>query len=244
MMAQATEDTIDELQNLSSEKQRFIDSLTHELKTPLTSIIGYSDLLMKGNINEDIRLIGLNYINSESKRLEKLSTTLLKLILIKRENLTSENLSIKDCVMNAYVSQSFIIENKNLKIKIDIQDTEIIGDKQLIIVLFINILDNAIKASNNNGVIEIKGDLLNNSSTYQLAFKDYGIGIPKEDLNKIKEPFYMVDKARDRSKQGIGLGLALCDEICKVHNISLNIDSEPNNGTTILISFCKENDIS
>ena len=240
IMAQATDDTIEELKNLNSAKQRFIDSLTHELKTPLTSIIGYSDLLIKGNINEDIRFTALNYINSESKRLESLNSTLLKLILIKQENLSVENLSLKECVKNAYTSLSYKIENKNLKVKFDIKDIEIPGDKQLIVVLFINILDNAIKASENDGIIEIKGDFLENSSTYQLTFKDYGVGIPKEDLNKIKEPFYMVDKARDRAKSGVGLGLAICEEICNAHNLELSINSESDKGTEVSISFLKE----
>ncbi|MEW9095219.1 MAG: HAMP domain-containing sensor histidine kinase [Clostridiaceae bacterium] len=244
IMAQATEDTIEELKNLNSAKQMFIDSLTHEIKTPLTSIIGYSDLLMKGNINEDIRFTALNYINSESKRLEKLNTTLLKLILIRQEDLSVEKLSLKDSAINAYNSLNYKIENKNLKVKFDIKDVKIYGDKQLIIVLFINILDNAIKASKKDGVIEIKGYLLEDSSTYQLTFKDYGVGIPKEDLNKIKEPFYMVDKARDRSKSGVGLGLAICEEICMLHKLELSMESEPNKGTEVFISFFKESIIS
>ncbi|WP_097026197.1 sensor histidine kinase [Clostridium peptidivorans] len=244
IMAQATEDKIEELKNLNSAKQRFIDSLTHELKTPLTSIIGYSDLLIKGNINEDIRFTALNYINSESKRLEKLNNTLLKLILIKQEELRVEKLSLKDCVINAYTSLSYKIENKNLKIKFDMKDIKISGDKQLIVVLFINILDNAIKTSENNGVVKIKGDFLENSSTYQLSFKDYGVGIPKEDLNKIKEPFYMVDKARDRAKSGVGLGLAICEEICMLYKLELSIESELNKGTEVFISFFKESIIS
>lgn len=244
IMVQATEDTIEELQNMNSSKQRFIDSLTHELKTPLTSIIGYSDLLLKGNINEDIKFTALNYISSESRRLEKLNSTLLKLILIKREDLNFENLSLRDCIINACRSLSYKINSKNLSFNIDIQDAEIIADKQLIIVLFINILDNAIKASENNQIIDITGSFLYNSSIYQLSFKDYGIGIPKEDLTKIKEPFYMVDKARDRAKSGVGLGLAICDEICKTHNIQLNIYSEQNNGTEVIIQFLKGSSVS
>ncbi|WMJ81690.1 HAMP domain-containing sensor histidine kinase [Clostridium sp. MB40-C1] len=244
IMAQATEDKIEELKDLNNAKQRFIDSLTHELKTPLTSIIGYSDLLIKGNINDNIRFTAVNYINSESKRLEKLSTTLLKLILINQENLSVENFSLKDCIINSYTSLSYKIGDKNLKVKFDINDIKITGDKQLIIVLFINILENAIKASNNNGVIEIKGVFLENSSTYQLSFKDYGVGIPKEDLNKIREPFYMVDKARDRAKSGMGLGLAICEKICTMHNLKLHIDSEPEKGTEVFINFFKESIVS
>lgn len=244
IMAQATEDKIEELRDLNSAKQRFIDSLTHELKTPLTSIIGYTDLLIKGNVNEEIRFTALNYINSEARRLEGLNTTLLKLILIKQENLSFEKLSIKDCVMSAYGSLSYKIENKNLKVEFNVKDTKMCGDKQLIAVLFINILDNAIKASDNNGVIEIKGDFVEDLSTYKLTFKDYGIGIPEEDLNKIREPFYVVDKARNRDKSGVGLGLSICEEICRIHNLDMCISSKLGQGTEVVINFFKESIIS
>lgn len=244
IMAQATENTIEELKDLNISKQRFIDSLTHELKTPLTSIIGYSDLLIKSNINEDIRFTALSYINSEAKRLEKLNTTLLKLILIKQEDLFVENISLRECVMNASSSLSYKIESKNLKIKFNIDDIKISADKQLIVVLFINILDNAIKASEDNGIIEIKGSLQENLCTYQLTFKDYGVGIPKEDLTKIKEPFYMVDKARDRAKSGVGLGLAICDEICIAHNLKFSIYSESTKGTEVSIVFKDFNNLN
>ncbi|MEG0772620.1 MAG: HAMP domain-containing sensor histidine kinase [Clostridium sp.] len=240
IMAKATEDTIEELKELNHAKQRFVDSLTHEIKTPLTSIIGYSDLLLKGNISEEIKVTALNYINSEAKRLEKLNLTLLKLILLKQEGLTLENISLKECLSNAFKSLNYKLEDKNINLKVNLQDFEIISDKQLILVLLINILDNAIKASNSNGTIEIEGRYQESFSKYILIIKDYGVGIPKEDLDKIKEPFYMVDKARDREKSGVGLGLSICEEICKSQKIMLTIKSEEDLGTEVSIHFPKE----
>jgi signal transduction histidine kinase len=243
IMAKATEDTIDELKELNHAKQRFVDSLTHELKTPLTSIIGYSDLLLKGNISDEIKLTALNYISSEAKRLEKLNLTLLKLTLLKQEGLNLEKVSLKECLSHAFKSLSYKLEDKNINLKINLQDFEIMGDKQLIIVLFINILDNAIKASESNAAIETSGSYLESSSVYILTVKDYGVGIPKEDLDKIKEPFYMVDKARDSAKIGVGLGLAISEEICKSHEIGLTINSEPDIGTEVSIHFPKETNL-
>ena len=99
IMAQAIGDTIQELQKNNEAKQRFIDSLTHEMKTPLTSIIGYSDLLMKSNLkDEEVRIKALNYINSEAKRLENLCFALLKLILIKQEDLNIEEICLNGCI--------------------------------------------------------------------------------------------------------------------------------------------------
>lgn len=156
-MIQATKNTIEELKNLNHSKQRFIDSLTHELKTPLTSIIGYSDLILKGNINEEIKITALNYINSEAKRLEKLSFTLLKLILIKEEGLNYGEISIKECVLTAYKTLSYKLDEKNISLNLDLDDFILYGDNQLIAVLLINLLDNSIKASNNLSEILIKG---------------------------------------------------------------------------------------
>ena len=168
-MIDVIENNIEELKTLNESKQRFIDSLNHEIKTPITSIIGYSELLLKSNINEEIKMKAYKYINSEAKRLETLNSTLLKLTLIREEN----------------------------------------------------------------------GYYKNNN--YILKLTDYGIGIPKEDLDKIIEPFYMVDKARTRKNNGIGLGLSICNEICNLHDISLSIESKLNIGTSIILEFNKEN---
>ncbi len=242
-MIQATEDTIEELKNLNNAKQVFIDSLTHELKTPLTSIIGYSDLLLKGNITEEIKYTALNYINSEAKRVEKLSLTLLKLILVKQEDLNFNIISLKECVYTACKTLSYKIETKEIVLKLNIEDCTIRGDKDLIIVLIINLLDNAIKASTVSGIIDIECGVSMECGQYILILKDYGVGIPKEDLSSIKEPFYMVDKARDRANSGVGLGLAICDEICNVHNINFDITSVVNEGTVVVLKFNKENSI-
>jgi signal transduction histidine kinase len=240
-MIQATEDNIKELKYLNNAKQRFIDSLTHELKTPLTSIIGYSDLLLKGNVNEDVKFKALSYINSEAVRLEKLGLALLKLTLIKQNELSFNEVDLKHCVSTACKTLSYKLENKNIALKLNIQGAIITGDLQLIMVLIINLLDNAIKASLDFGAIEIIDNFDRESNGYVLMIKDYGAGIPEEDLDKIREPFYMVDKARDRANSGVGLGLAICDEICRVHNISLEIDSKIGEGTNVVLKFNREN---
>ncbi|MBO0576189.1 HAMP domain-containing histidine kinase [Clostridium botulinum] len=239
IMVQTTEETIDELKNSNEAKQRFINSLTHEFKTPLTSIIGYSDLLIKGNVNDKIKLKALNYINSEGKRLEQLCSTLVKLILLKQENLNFERVSLNECIAKACESLNLKKDSKNIIIKCEVNDVYVKGDKQLIKTLLINILDNAIKASKDGGIIEIKSN--SDEEKIQLMVKDYGVGMCKDELDKIKEPFYMVDKARDRQKNGLGLGLAICDDICTINHIKFNINSELNKGTEVIMEFNKEN---
>ena len=225
LMIDVIEHNIDELKYLNESKQRFIDSLNHEIKTPITSIIGYSELLLKGNVSEEIKIKAYKYINSEAKRLETLNSTLLKLTLIRERKKSFGKVNLRETLSS--------VEN------ILIEDVYILADKELLEVLLTNFIDNSIKASNVSSTINISGNYKNNK--YILKIIDYGIGIPKEDLDKILEPFYMVDKARTRKNNGIGLGLSICNEICCMHNILLNIESELDIGTTVILEFDKEN---
>nr|WP_317333671.1 HAMP domain-containing sensor histidine kinase [uncultured Romboutsia sp.] len=135
LMMEVLESKIQELKDINDEKERFINNLTHEMKTPITSIIGYSDILLKGNINEDIKLKSLDYINSEAKRLENLSSALIKLTLIKNNHPEKDIISIKECMKNVNRSLSYKLREKNIDLSIDIEDVNIIADKSLIIIL-------------------------------------------------------------------------------------------------------------
>ena len=240
LMIDVIENNIEELKYLNESKQRFIDSLNHEIKTPITSIIGYSELLLKNNVSEEIKIKALKYINSEAKRLETLNSTLLKLTLMREEKKNLSKVDLKDAVISVRNILIYKMKVKNINLDIKIEDINIWVDKELFEVLLTNIIDNSIKASDTNSIIEIEGYYINDKNEYILKIKDRGIGIPKEDLDKILEPFYMVDKARTRKNNGIGLGLSICSEICNMHNISLNIKSELNMGSEVILGFNKE----
>ena len=240
LMIDVIENNIEELKYLNESKQRFIDSLNHEIKTPITSIIGYSELLLKNNVSEEIKIKALKYINSEAKRLETLNSTLLKLTLMREEKKNLSKVDLKDAVISVRNILIYKMKVKNINLDIKIEDINIWVDKELFEVLLTNIIDNSIKASDTNSIIEIEGYSINDKNEYILKIKDRGIGIPKEDLDKILEPFYMVDKARTRKNNGIGLGLSICSEICNMHNISLNIKSELNMGSEVILGFNKE----
>lgn len=239
LMMEVLESKIKELKDTNDEKERFINNLTHEMKTPITSIIGYSDILLKGNISEDIKLKSLDYINSESKRLENLSSALIKLTLMKNNRIEKELISIKDCINNVNRSLSYKLRQKNIDLNISIEDINIMADKSLIIILFRNLLENSIKACNIDGDIKIIGKL-ENKAIYNIFIQDNGKGIKKENLEKIMEPFYVVDKARSKKDNGIGLGLAICKEVCNIHDIKINIISKINRGTTIKLTINME----
>ena len=240
LMIDVIEDNIKELKYLNESKQRFIDSLNHEIKTPITSIIGYSDLLLKSKVSEEMRVKALSYINSEGKRLESLNSTLLKLILIREDKGEIITTNLSEIIANTIDSMSYKLKQKNINVKMNVQNVLVKVDKHLIMVLLSNIIDNSIKASDENKEIQINGYKSANKENYILKIKDEGIGIPKADLDKILEPFYMVDKARTRKNNGVGLGLSICSEICKIHNILINIESEQNIGTEIILTFDKE----
>ena len=238
LMIDVIENNIEELKYLNESKQRFIDSLNHEIKTPITSIIGYSELLLKSNVSEEIKIKSLKYINSEAKRLETLNSTLLKLTLMREENRKLGKVELKEAINNVKNILIYKMERKNIKLNIKIENIDLVQDKELLEVLLTNIIDNSIKASNVGSWIDVEWYYGNNE--YILKIKDKGIGIPQEDLDKVLEPFYMVDKARTRKNNGIGLGLSICSEICNMYNISLDIKSKLNVGTEVILIFNKE----
>ncbi|MGL5415355.1 MAG: sensor histidine kinase [Clostridium sp.] len=237
------DDNIKELRDVNNQKQRFIDNLTHEMKTPITSILGFSELLLKGNLNEEMKRKALTNINEQGKRLEHLSDSLIKLVLIRNSTIVKENLKATEVINEIYSNNLFKIRTKSIKIIKDVKIGSIFGNKELIEVLLNNIIDNGIKACNKNGVIEIAGRPVKEKNIYELRVKDNGSGIPKDELEKINEPFYMVDKARATKGKNMGLGLAICTEICRLNNIEMSFNSEVNVGTIVTLKFKMENKI-
>ncbi|WP_297636508.1 HAMP domain-containing sensor histidine kinase [uncultured Clostridium sp.] len=237
------EDNIRELEDVNDRKQRFIDNLTHEMKTPITSILGFSELLLKGNLNEEMKIKALTNINEQGKRLEHLSDSLIKLVLIRNSVIVKENLKATEVINEIYSNNLFKIRTKHIKIIKDVKMGSIFGNKELIEVLLNNIIDNGIKACNEEGVIAIVGRPVKEKNIYELKVKDNGSGIPKDELKKINEPFYMVDKARATKGKNMGLGLAICTEICRINNIEMSFNSKVDTGTIVTLKFKMENKI-
>ncbi|UDK96315.1 HAMP domain-containing protein [Lysinibacillus sphaericus] len=235
-MADAVEEKIHQLEINAEEKQRFIDNLTHEFKTPLTSIIGYADFLRSTAYNEEIFIEGLNHIFEEGKRLEELSWKMMSLIMLKKENFMMEKENINKILVDIRYALKPKLQDKNINLIISSDEYQISVEKDLIRNLIRNFIDNSIKASKENSNIYLNV-YKNKESKVVLEIKDEGIGISEEDLPKVFEAFYMVDKSRTRANNGAGLGLTICAEIAKIHEAELKIESEINKGTTIKILF-------
>lgn len=235
-MADVIEDKISELKRISDDKQRFIDDLTHELRTPLTSIIGYADFLRTSKYDERTLLTSLTYIYDEGKRLESLSEKLMLLINIRKEKFIMKNESTEDLLQKINRAMIVKLKNKNIKLKITSENFVILMDAGLMVILITNLIDNAIKASKNGDEIILN---VYKDKKLNVVFEviDYGVGIPKEQIKKVLEPFYMVDKSRERANNGAGIGLALCREIAQIHNGKIDIISMLGKGTTVMVKI-------
>ena len=224
-MAAALEENIHKLENEIQSREEFIAAFAHELKTPLTAIIGYADLLRSRKLNEEKQFISASYIYSEGKRLEAMSFRLLDIIVTKKEEIQLQQVSVEDIF--TYL-ESMFAENGYL-IRVQYEPGTVNAEVNLIKSVLLNLVDNACKASEPGSVIEINGYY--DEEGYRFEVRDYGEGIPEEELERITEAFYMVDKSRSRSRNGAGLGLALCVEILRLHGSSLEIESALGEGT-------------
>ena len=227
-MAGVLEENIHKLENEVRAREDFIAAFSHELKTPLTAIIGYADLLRSRKLDEEQEFLSANYIYTEGKRLETMAFRLLDIIVTKR--LEPEGTVTEVAHLFGYLEEMYA-KNKEIQLQICFDADRIWGDVNLLKSVLLNLVDNALKASEPGNVVEVIGQ--KQEEGYLFSVKDYGVGIPKEECQKITEAFYMVDKSRSRSKNGAGLGLALCVEILRLHHTQLRIESEPGKGTCI-----------
>lgn len=225
-MAEALEKTIRQLEEEVRAREDFIAAFSHELKTPLTAIIGYADVLRSRKLDEETHFLSANYIYTEGKRLETMSLRLLDIIVTKRYELEAQQADVKllfDFLRDMYKGK------EDIRLEFDYQEGCVFAEVNLIKTVLLNLVDNACKASNPGSTVEIHGE--NRENGYHFAIKDYGTGIPVEECKKIMEAFYMVDKSRSRSKNGAGLGLALCTEILKLHDSELMVESTLGEGS-------------
>ncbi len=230
-MANVLEGTIGELKEEVRAREDFIAAFAHELKTPLTAIIGYADLLRSRKLDEEKHFLSANYIYTEGKRLENMSLRLLDIIVTKREQIEPQPVAAEQ--LFRYLQDMFA-GNTEQELIVSYDEGTVYAEGNLIKSVLLNLVDNAFKASSEGGVVELTGRKLQDG--YEFQVKDYGVGIPAEELKKVTEAFYMVDKSRSRSKNGAGLGLALCVEILRLHNSELKMESTLGEGTCI--RFC------
>ena len=234
-MADTIEDNISELHFSMEKQEQFMGSFAHELKTPMTSIIGYADLLRSQNMSEDETNEAANYIFSEGKRLESLSLKLLDLLVVKnRETIltpTDPSLAIQN-VINVMKPE---LAKEHITLKSSCRKGCCMMDIDLFQSLIINIIDNARKAIDDNGLIHVAGTVRDDN--YVIIIKDNGRGMPPEEITRISEAFYRIDKSRSRAQGGAGLGLAICSKIAEIHQAKIKYKSAVGRGTVVTITL-------
>lgn len=228
----------EELKKREQLKNDFISSISHELRTPLTSIKGWAITLNNENTDKEMLGVGFDIIEKEADRLSKMVEELLDFskfvsgrIVIKEEEI--DMIKFMN-YLKSYMSPRAERENKEFIVTAPEEEVAIIGDWDRLNQVFINLIDNAFKFTDENGTVGV--ELINDKDHVVVAVKDTGCGISKEELPKVKEKFF---KGKNSKSQN-GIGLSICDEIVKLHKGAFNIESELNVGTTISIILPKE----
>ncbi|MDE5680683.1 MAG: HAMP domain-containing histidine kinase [Lachnospiraceae bacterium] len=234
-MADNLNQKMEELTDAARQQEDFTASFAHELKTPLTSIIGYADMLRTMEMTDEETVEASNYIYSQGKRLESLSLKLLELIVTKYQDYQFKQISITALLQEVRELTAKSLEKKNITCSLQVEESSIYGEKDLLISLFTNLVDNARKALLEGGSIWINGQ--KTEKGYEVAVRDNGCGMPREEIDKITEAFYMVDKSRSRREGGAGLGMTLCSRIIEVHGAEWSISSSEGQGTEICVCF-------
>lgn len=192
---------------------------------------------------DEVGLLALSYIFSEGRRLERMSGKLFDLIYLREHEMEKEAVQAENVSSEVLkvVTPSFAA--KGLVLKENIEPAVLYGNKELLVTALVNLLDNARKASKEHGVIEFSGKRIQeeeNPFYYELSVKDYGIGMTKEETERICDEFYMADKSRARQEGGAGIGMSLVALILEHHQAELIVESEPKKGTKMRICFRKE----
>ena len=227
-----------EMKNLAETAERreeFIASFAHELKTPLTAIIGYADMLRSREMTPKNRFTAAGYIFSEGKRLESLSLKLMEIIVSGKQGIERRRFDAPYFIREVAAVTVPSLANDGMTLDMRWEQGEVWIEPDLFKTLMINLIDNARKASRRGQTIEFFGKRTENG--YAFYVQDPGRGLKKEDLSRITEPFYMIDKSRSRAQNGAGLGLALCQRIAELHGTQLEFESEPGKGTTVRVEL-------
>lgn len=237
-MASQLEESIAKLEEEARRQEEFTAAFSHELKTPLTSIIGYADILRSRALSDEERSLSANYIVGQGRRLERLALKMLEMSYIDGQEIQLQENQVSILARQVQDMTENIRKEKNIQLELQIEEGMIYGDPDLLLSLFSNLVDNARKACQKGGMIWLEGR--QGEEGYWLCLTDNGCGMPEEEVHKITEPFYMIDKSRARKEGGAGIGMALCQKIIQMHHARWEILSQKGEGTQIRICFPKE----
>ena len=235
LMADKLQENIVRLETDVQRQEAFMGAFAHELKTPMTSIIGYADLLRQDGLDYSKRQRAANYIFTEGQRLEKLSFKLLDLLLLKRDAPEMKQVQLSIFLTEIESALAPALKEKGICVVCKGERGKVCFEPDLVKSLLYNLIDNGAKAMEQGGMITVQGQVITGGCQFTVI--DTGRGMEKEELSKITDAFYRVDKARSRKQGGAGLGLALCKEIVALHCGSMGFESALGSGTKVIVTL-------
>jgi two-component system phosphate regulon sensor histidine kinase PhoR len=225
----------EELAQMEELRQEFISNVSHEIQSPLTAIAGFVQALKNDDLTKEQRLHYLDIIETESKRLSRMSDNLLKLTSLEsgRHPFHPEAYRLDRQIREVVLSCEPLWIQKELQLDVSLPPIEVVADKDLVSQVWMNLLTNAIKFTGRHGTIAISLHTEDKWAVVRIA--DSGIGIAEEDLPRIFERFYKADKARTRTTPGSGLGLAIVKKIVDFHHGDIGVESRLGVGTAFTV---------
>jgi signal transduction histidine kinase len=230
-----------ELSKLDDYQKKFVANISHDFRSPLTSIKGFAEAIKDGTIPHEMQDKYLNIILFETERLTKLTSSLLELNRFENKGVFLDITSFDINLIVKKTAESFENACREKKITLNLvfssKETFVDADMGKIQQVLYNLIDNAIKFSHNNSKIKVSTE--EKADKIFVSVKDYGIGIPKDSIKKIWDRFYKTDASRGKDKRGTGLGLSITKEIIQAHNENINVISTEGVGTEFVFSLTK-----
>lgn len=235
-MAGTVEQKILSLEDTARRRELLLGALAHEMKTPMTAIIGFSDSLLTMPLSEEERLDAAREIHEAALRSERLSQKMMRLIAVAEGPALSKRPIVTETLFNQVKRSSRPrLDDQQALLVTRADIPRLWGDGDLLVLLLCNLIDNALHASEPGCRITLSAFSRENQDCLRVS--DEGSGIPGDQIALITEPFYRVDKARSRHLGGAGLGLSLCQMIARAHGGDLTIESEPGKGTDVTVTL-------
>lgn len=226
---------VKELNSIECLQKDFINNVSHEIKTPISSIQGFAKLLEADDLSKEERKEYAEIIKEESDRLLYLSTNILKLAKLENQEIimNKTKFNIAEQIRRTISVLEPKWKEKNIKFNVSLKEQEFLGEKDLMYQVWMNIIENSIKFSKQDGQIDVK--MKTNQDSIIVEIKDYGIGMEEEEAKKIFDRFYQVDKSH--TKPGAGLGMTIAKRIVELSDGKIEVKSKLNESTTFVVTL-------
>ena len=239
LMADRITNQMNSLEAMANDKQRLIDDLSHEMRTPLTAIRGYVEYMQAAKLTDEEYFKTLGIIDRQADRMQKLSEGVLSFTRLRNEN-ADRTTPVNVAALLADIQKSYSIKADRDNIYLSVSAPRYLtikGDRLLFESLIGNLLDNALNACADTPVKRVSVTARTRNDNVVIEIEDTGIGMSRETLENVHKPFFRADKSRSRRRGGAGLGGALCKEIADMYDIDISYTSQLGNGTKVSLNF-------